>query len=74
MYTCTYQVAVTSLEGLIDSLADLARGRLPSTKAQLAECGVSGVVFQSSAEYTHGIWWPELRVTFLPRDMMFIRD
>jgi hypothetical protein len=63
-------VAVTSLQGLIDCLADLARGRLPGTKAQLAERGVSdGVSTSIFGEYTHGIWWPVLRVTFFPRDI-----
>jgi hypothetical protein len=70
-WRCTYQVAVTSLQGLIDSLADLARGRLPGTKAQLAGRGVSDGVSKVSIfeEYTHGIWWPVLRVTFFPRDI-----
>jgi hypothetical protein len=47
-WRCTYQVAVTSLQGLIDSLADLARSRLPGTKAQLAGRGVSDGVSKVS--------------------------
>lgn len=37
-------MTVTGLQGLVDSLANLARGRLPSTKAQLAELKVSDEV------------------------------
>ena len=32
----TYQVTVTSLQGLVDSLADLTGGRLPGTETHLA--------------------------------------
>jgi hypothetical protein len=62
-------VAVTGLQGLINSLTDLARGGLPGTKAQLAIMRVSNVV-PVSPRYTYGIWWPVLRVTFFPRDIV----
>lgn len=32
----SYQVAVTGLQGLVDSLTDLTRSRLPGTESQLA--------------------------------------
>jgi hypothetical protein len=62
-------VAVTGLQGLVNSLADLARGGLPGTKAQLAIMWISNVVLVSLG-CTYGIWWPVLRVTFFPRDIV----
>ena len=36
----TYEVAVAGLEGLVDALANLTRGRLPGAVAQSAERGM----------------------------------
>ena len=67
----TYQVAVTGLQGFINGLADLAGGRLPSAESQLA---ARALIFniQSFNWSAYGIWWPVLRVTFLPRDILWV--
>ena len=62
------------VEMTVAGLTDLTGFGLPGTKAQLAAIWVSRAAYHGSGEETYGSWAPELRVTFLPRDMVLDED
>lgn len=72
------EMTVAGLERLVDGLTDLTGFGLPGTKAQLAAIWVSRAAYHggegTGREGTYGIWAPEFRVTFLPRDMVLDED
>lgn len=66
------QVTVAGLESLVDGLTDLTGGRLPGTETQLTVTLADWYQGCIGGNQTYGISAPELRVTFLPRDMVTV--